>query len=106
MKFVNRLLAQDIEDLIKSFLLEDEQLDFFMIFTYKTELLIVAEVIHHDIDNPDNQIKTEERYVLQDFDVLSEPENLNIQKIYLDFMISKFGEEYESIYRASEDCSE
>lgn len=96
MKFVNRLLVQDIEDLIKSLLLEDEQLDFLMIFTYKTELLIVAEVIHSDIDNPDNKIKTEERYVLQDFGISSEPENLNIQTKYLDFMINKFGEEYKN----------
>jgi|GEM_PF-1231747 len=99
MKYVNKLTDEEIIDLFKLFMGEDEVFVTATVSKYDKCIDIIGKVqVPSDIE-PDKMIEVEDVYGLYDFNVKAYTHSRNVKRQYREYMQQKFGNEYASDYK-------
>ena len=94
MKYANRLTDEELTEIFKLFMADDEEFVSVDIDRYDYEINLEGIVRFPDDDEPGEMLEVEDSYELTDFNVKVYTHSGNVTKRYREYMYNKFGEEY------------
>lgn len=98
MKYVNQLTDEEITELFKMFMAEDEEFISLEITRYENEIALEGKVEFPDDEEPGEMIEVEDSYDLTDYYVRVYTHSGNVTKRFREYMYKKFGNEYAKEY--------